>query len=83
MPGKGKGQTGYQGGRIGPSGELPVNTSGGLLSEAHVSGWNSVVEITRQLRGDGGERQVPDAKMMQWGAVWGDSIIFANEGGIA
>ncbi len=81
--GQGEAADWVQGGRIGPSGELPVNTSGGLLSEAHVSGWNSIVEITRQLRGDGGERQVPNAKMIQWGAVWGDSIIFANEGGLS
>lgn len=63
-------------GAIGPGGSLPVNTSGGLLSEAHLSGWNSIVELTRQLRGDAENRQVPGAKHAQWATVWGDSIVF-------
>ena len=65
-----------QGGRIELGGELPMNTSGGLLSEAHVSGWNSIVEMVRQLRGECGPRQIADAEVLQWATVWGDSIIF-------
>ena len=65
-----------RGGRIEVGGKLPMNTSGGLLSEAHVSGWNSIVELVRQLRGECGARQVRDAEVMQWATVWGDSIIF-------
>jgi acetyl-CoA acetyltransferase len=64
-----------QNGTIGPGGKLPVNTSGGLLSEAHVAGWNHIREMTRQIRGTAGPRQIPHADVLQWGTVWGDSVI--------
>jgi len=67
-----------QNGRIELGGKLPMNTSGGLLSEAHVGGWNSILEIVRQLRGAAGERQIPRARYLQWGTAWGDAVIFRN-----
>ncbi len=63
-------------GRIGLGGQLPVNTSGGLLSEAHISSWNQVCEIVRQLRGECGPRQIPNAQFLQWGTNRGDAVIF-------
>ena len=65
-----------QNGRIEIGGELPINTNGGLLSEAHIMGWNHQVEIVRQLRGQGGARQVRDAEVIQWANAYGDSLIY-------
>ena len=66
-----------QGGRIELGGALPVNTSGGLLSEAHVAGWNSICEMVRQLRASAGASQIANASVLQWGTAWGDSVILA------
>jgi acetyl-CoA acetyltransferase len=52
-----------QNGRIELGGELPFNTHGGLLSEAHVAGLNHLAEAARQLRHQCGERQVKDAEV--------------------
>lgn len=58
----GEGGPYVEGGRIEIGGELPINTSGGNLSEAYVHGFNLIVEGVRQMRGTS-TSQVPDAKI--------------------
>jgi acetyl-CoA C-acetyltransferase len=53
------------GGRIGLGGALPINTDGGGLSSNHpgMRGMFLVIEATKQLRGERGAAQVPDAEI--------------------
>ena len=37
--------------RLSLGGELPINTSGGLLGEAYIHGMNGITEVVRQIRG--------------------------------
>lgn len=61
---KGEGGAFVSGGRIAPGGALPVNTNGGGLSCVHPGMYSifGIIEATRQLRGEGGARQVAKAQ---------------------
>jgi acetyl-CoA acetyltransferase len=62
---KGEGGAFVEDGKLGPGGSLPMNTNGGGLSYTHpgMYGMFLLVEAVRQLRGEGGERQVPGAEV--------------------
>jgi acetyl-CoA acetyltransferase len=68
---KGDGGPFVEDGNIKLAGALPVNPNGGLLSEGYVHGLNNLIEGVRQLRGDAGQRQVPDAQV---------AVVTAGEG---
>jgi acetyl-CoA acetyltransferase len=56
------------------AGRLPVNTDGGLIANGEpigASGMRQVHEIVVQLRGDGGERQVPRTPSVGFTQVYG------------
>ncbi|MDT5335242.1 MAG: hypothetical protein QOD90_747 [Mycobacterium sp.] len=62
---KGDGGAFVESGALRLGGDLPTNTDGGGLSACHPGqrGLFLLVEAARQLRGDCGPRQVPDAKI--------------------
>jgi acetyl-CoA acetyltransferase len=62
---KGEGGRFVQGGTLSLGNKLPLNTDGGGLSSCHpgMRGIFLLIEATRQLRGQGGEAQVPDCEL--------------------
>jgi acetyl-CoA acetyltransferase len=70
----------YAEGRFGSEGDLPVNPHGGLLSHGHparAGGMGQLIEAVVQLRGEAGERQVPDCRVA---LVHGMGGVFATHG---
>jgi acetyl-CoA C-acetyltransferase len=63
--GKGEGGSFVEKGTLSLGGSLPLNTDGGGLSSSHpgMRGIFLLIEAARQLRGQAGAAQVPDAKL--------------------
>jgi acetyl-CoA acetyltransferase len=84
--GEGEGGDFVMGGRIGLEGEFPICTDGGLMSFGHPGTsqfMNKIIAGVRQLRGECGERQVPDAhvSMISNGAgaaFWNDVLLLGK-----
>jgi acetyl-CoA acetyltransferase len=62
---RGEGVHFFDEGRATPGGRLPINTNGGGLSYTHsgMYGIFPIIESVRQLRGECGPRQVPNARL--------------------
>ena len=60
---KGEGGPFVENGAVEVGGRIPVNTHGGHMSGTMMVGFSHYPEAVRQLRGNGGERQVKDAKL--------------------
>ena len=73
-------------GRSTPGGTLPINTNGGGLSYTHsgMYGIFPIIEAARQLRGECGARQVPNAKLSLVNGMGGmlsaaGTLVLSNE----
>jgi len=84
---KGKGGKAVEEGLTALQGKIPINTSGGLKAKGHPVGATGVaqaIEITKQLRGEAGPRQVKDARVgltQNMGGSGGSSIVHIFERG--
>lgn len=82
----GEGVTFFEEGKSTPGGSLPINTNGGGLSYTHsgMYGIFPIIEATRQLRGEGGDRQVPNVKLSLVNGMGGmlsaaGTLVLSNE----
>jgi acetyl-CoA acetyltransferase len=76
--GRGEGKDFLKAGRLGPGGDFPLNTSGGLLSEVYQMGFTPLTEAVLQLRGEAGDRQLgPVTRTKE-----PDIILVSNNGGV-
>lgn len=71
---KGEGGAFAAEGHIGPGGDVPVNTSGGLLSAYHFSDLTGLSEAVLQLRGGAGERQIHDCRFVLVSGHGGEAL---------
>jgi acetyl-CoA acetyltransferase len=76
--GRGEGKDFLKADRIGPGGGFPLNTSGGLLSEAYQMGFTPLTEAVVQLRGEAGERQLGKPTNTKEPEI----ILVGNNGGV-
>lgn len=70
---EGEGPRFYAAGHARPGGRMPINTSGGHMSGGYVPGINLLIEGVRQLRGQEGPRQVPNARLCAVAGLGGNS----------
>ena len=81
----GEGARAVEEGRTSLKGTKPINTSGGLKAKGHpigASGVGQVIEIWKQMRGEAGERQVPDVDLAlthNVGATGGTCVVHIYE----
>jgi acetyl-CoA C-acetyltransferase len=82
---KGQGGKAVEEGLTALEGKIPINTSGGLKSKGHpvgATGVAQIIEVTKQLRGESGERQVKDAKIgmtQNMGGSGGSTVVHVFE----
>ena len=81
----GKGGPAAEAGETALDGRIPINTSGGLKSKGHpvgATGLAQILEITEQLRGVSGKRQIDGAKVgmtQNMGGSGGSSVVHIME----
>jgi acetyl-CoA C-acetyltransferase len=82
---RGKGGPAVEGGETALDGRTPINPSGGLKSKGHpvgATGIAQIVEITEQLRGEAGDRQLKNARVglaQNMGGSGGSSVVHILE----
>jgi acetyl-CoA acetyltransferase len=77
---KGKAGAAFRNGEFRRDGRLPINTHGGLLSHGYpgrAAGIGNLIEAVVQLRGEAGDRQIPNAEVTMTHGMGG---LFATHG---